>query len=145
MILLAQGVSTQVLQNGVLAPATPLAATAYFKEHRLDKRTPVFNDYENSSFLQWRFGGKPPLFIDLLNAYPDSLVNDYSDIIHARPRGVEILEDKKVQTVILRAHPKESPLAKLAAHLNADTHWKKVYSGRDGAIWLRKENGFNAP
>ena len=145
VVLLAQAISTQVLQNGVLAPAVPLTATTYFKQHKLDGHTPIFNDYENSSFLQWRFAGKPPLYIDLLNAYPDSLVSNYFDIINVRPRGVEILEREKVQTVILRAHGKESPLAKLAAHLDADTAWDKVYSGQDGAIWLRKQNGSPLP
>jgi hypothetical protein len=46
----------------------------------------MFNDYENSSYLQWRLNGplqsgpnqgrvlaqgQRPLYIDLLNAYPD--------------------------------------------------------------------------
>jgi len=138
VVLLAQAISPQNLRNGSIAATTPLAATDFFKQQHLNTRTPVFNDYEHSSFLQWRFSGQPPLFIDLLNAYPDYLITDYFDIINARPRGRALLEEKKVQTVILRAHKSDSPLAKLAKYLNENKQWKRIYSGKDGTIWLRR-------
>lgn len=137
-VLLAQAISPENLRSGGIMPTTPIKATAYFKQHRLSTQIPVFNDYENSSFLQWRFSGQPPLFIDLLNAYPDYLISDYFDIINARSRGRTLLEEKKVQAVILRAHKSDSPLAKLAQYLNQDARWKRIYSGKDAVIWLRR-------
>jgi hypothetical protein len=124
---------------GPIAPTTPRRATAFFQTHHLNTRGHVFNDYENSSFLQWRFGGKPPLYIDLLNAYPDSLLFDYFDVVNATPRGRKMLDAKKVQVVILRTYTSKSALAKLAGYLDKNKRqWRRVYRSEDGTIWLRR-------
>lgn len=101
-------------------------------------RARVFNDYENSSYLQWRLGGKPPLFIDLLNAYPEQLVFDYLDIVHARPRGKTLLNEKHIEVVILRKYPPDTPLTKLVEHLKKSGEWRCEYSGSDGTVWMRR-------
>jgi hypothetical protein len=121
-----------------ISPSTPRRATDFFRLKHLGARGRVFNDYENSSFLQWRFGGAPPLYIDLLNAYPDSLLFDYFDIVKATPRGRTMLDEKKVQVVILRVYKPDSSLAKLAKYLNNNKQWQRIYKGADGTIWLRR-------
>ncbi len=123
----------------VISPSTPRRATDFFHTSHLGVRGHVFNDYENSSFLQWRFGGKPPLYIDLLNAYPDSLLFDYFDVLQATPRGRNMLDEKEVQVVILRAYTSKSSLAKLAGYLDENKKlWRRVYKSIDGTIWLRR-------
>lgn len=131
--------SSAQFRTGPLAPTTPRRAASFFKAQHLGARGRVFNDYENSSFLQWRFGGAPPLFIDLLNAYPDSLLFDYFDVVNANARGRKILEARKVNVVILRAYAPDSSLAKLAKYLDKNKQqWRRIYSATDGTIWLRR-------
>jgi hypothetical protein len=103
-------------------------------------RGPLFNDYEYSSYLQWALNGQPPLFIDLLNAYPDSLMHDYEEIRDGTPRGVELLDRYRIQTVYLRPHGEASRLAGLSLFL--DANWKRIYWWQDGAIWVRPAHGF---
>jgi hypothetical protein len=97
----------------------------------------MFNDYENSSYLQWRFAGDPPLFIDLLNAYPDQLTRDYHAIIQVTPRGRELLEEYGVGYVVLTANRPGPKLARLAGYLDANRRWRRASAGRDGVVWVR--------
>jgi hypothetical protein len=124
--------------SGPLSSTTPRRAATFFRENQLAARGRVFNDYENSSFLQWRFGGAPPLFIDLLNAYPDDLLFEYFDVVNANARGRKMLDEKNVQVVILRAYTSDSSLAKLARYLDGNKTWQRVYKSADGTIWLRR-------
>jgi len=114
----------------------PQRLAAFIKQRRPARR--LFNDYENSSYLQWHFAGQPPLFIDLLNAYPDSLlVDDYFDIIKANPRGRRLLATRKIGRVTLRRHKPDETMAKLAKFLDGNRAWKHVYKGADGTVWER--------
>jgi hypothetical protein len=45
----------------VVAPDLPLASSRFLQSRYAKAR--VFNDYENSSYLQWRFAGHPPLLL----------------------------------------------------------------------------------
>jgi len=128
-----------IFSNGPLSTDVPLKATDFFLKNPLVLRGRVFNDYENSSFLQWRFGGKPPLYIDLLNAYPDQLLLDYLDIVNANARGQQLLETLKIQSVMLRSYADDSSLAKLARYLNRNPRWRCSYRGADGTIWTRRK------
>jgi hypothetical protein len=130
--------SSQRFLAAPISPSTPRRAVDFFRINHLGTRGRIFNDYENSSFLQWRFGGAPPLYIDLLNAYPDSLLFDYFDILKATPRGRKMLDEKKVRVVILRAYKPDSSLAKLAKYLNNNKQWQRIYRNTDGTIWLRR-------
>ncbi|HVF10620.1 MAG TPA: hypothetical protein VNA16_07450, partial [Abditibacteriaceae bacterium] len=113
---------------------------ASFIQHRPVRR--LFNDYENSSYLHWRFAGRPPLFIDLLNAYPDSLlVDDYFDMIKANARGRRLLESRAVDCVTLRRHTPDESLAQLAKFLNHNARWKRIYEASDGTVWERHGRG----
>jgi len=116
----------------------PSQMTNHIKKHRPMAR--LFNDYENSSYLQWRCAGQPPLFIDLLNAYPDALlVDDYFDIIKANARGRRLLGARKIERVALRRHQSDESLAKLAKFLDRNKNWKHTYKGSDGTVWELKK------
>jgi hypothetical protein len=99
----------------------------------------VFNDYSQSPYLQWRLGGKPPLFIDTLNAYPDLVMIDYLEIRKASPHGQALLQQRSIDTVALpRLEPNEAPPG-IFYLLDHDPHWRLVYLENDGIVWLRDQ------
>jgi hypothetical protein len=114
-----------------------LPRVAASRVHKLAQGRRLFNDYEYSSYLQWRLAGQPRLYIDLLNAYKDKLMFDYFDILQATSRGKTLMHQLKINAVFLRRHKKEDGMAKLAAYLNKQPHWRRVYSGADGTLWLK--------
>jgi hypothetical protein len=121
-----------------VAADLPVTASGIVKARYSKAR--VFNDYENSSYLQWRFAGKPPLYIDLLNAYPENLILDYLDVANARPRGKRILKKEHIEVVILRKYSPDSPLARLGKFLNESrSKWRRECSGEDGTVWVRRD------
>ena len=139
-IAIAFATPSQVFSSRWLQPKVPREASEFFLKNKQIAKKRIFNDYENSSFLQWKLGGKPPLYVDLLNAYPDRLLNDYLDIVHANSNGRKLLESQKIQTVIVRAYDPKSSLAKLAKYLDGDKlRWRRVYKRDDGTIWTRRE------
>jgi hypothetical protein len=96
-----------------------------------------FNDYEFSSYWQWAFAGRPPLFIDLLNAYPDQLMDDYFSVLRREPRGKARLA--QANAVFLRPAREDELVGKFKQHLESrPQEWKRAYQGRDGTIWLRR-------
>jgi hypothetical protein len=113
----------------------PVALSRFFKVSRLQGR--VFNDYEYSSYWQWSFGGKPPLFVDLLNAYPDRLLDDYFQVLDRKPRGLKILQ--RVEIVLLRPARPEERITKFGRYLDSQPqNWARIYRREDGAIWVRR-------
>jgi hypothetical protein len=129
-----QGISS----NSPVKPANILA------QRRLPGR--IFNDYETSSYLQWRFNGidpktgrvpasgQRPLFIDLLNAYPDSVMNDYFVILAAKKPGQKLLDKLGVNTILLGEHHRKDELVK---YLNKSAQWRTLYKGKQGFLWTR--------
>ena len=106
-------------------------------EQQLEGR--VFNDYENSSYFQWRFAGRPSLYIDLLNAYPDQVGTDYLEIAQCTDHGLVLLDEQRIGFVILTTN--RGPwlsLGKLADYLDASPGWARVYMGGDGVVWVRR-------
>lgn len=98
----------------------------------------LFADYENSSYFQWRFNGQPSLFIDLLNAYPDEIFQAYRDIRLATPRGRFLLDELKIDCVVLTSSRPGPSLNPLADFLDASPQWVNVYFQRDASIWMRR-------
>jgi hypothetical protein len=108
----------------------------FLRTHQLPGR--MFNDFENSRYLEYRLAGRPPLFINVQMAYPDRLMSDYLDVLDATPRSRQLLDDYEIGYVILttdRFGPRLGPLADL---LDGDKGWKCVYSGIDGLVWVRR-------
>lgn len=136
VVWLACVVPADILKAGAVSPKVPANAVRFIEKQRLRAR--IFNDYENSSYLQWRLGYKRPIFIDLLNAYPDSLLLDYLDMAGGKPRGMKLLDKRGVGLVILRPYTSEEGLAYLAGNLDKNHQWKRVYDAKDGRIWVRR-------
>lgn len=132
----AKAIASDVLPLRAVAHDLPRGLAHYVKANHVPE--PVMNDYESSSYLLWRCGGKPRLYIDLLNAYPGQLLADYFDVLDANKHGLQILETNRVQTVSLRKHETTEGMHVLAQHLDADKRsWKRVYAQDDGTIWVR--------
>jgi hypothetical protein len=116
------------LENGIVR---------FVNEEKLTGR--VFNDYENSSYFQWAFAGRPALSIDLLNAYPDHVLADYRDVVGVTERGRALLNEQQIGVVILTTNRGGGvSLTPLAEHLDAQAEWVRVYAGADGVVWVRR-------
>ncbi len=143
MVLFLIGVLAQQTPSSIRESWPPNATSRYLPEPaarrllQVGKGRRVFNDYEFSSYLQWRSAGNPPLYIDLLNAYPDKLLKDYFQIVTAEPEGRKMLRDLDINCVFLRRHKKGEGMAKLANYLDKQSQWRRVYKGPDGTIWIK--------
>ena len=119
----------------------------------------IFSDYEYSSYLHWRFNGADergvvpdtglrPLFIDLFNAYPDKAMDDYFDILQAKPAGLRHLDLYGINTIILgRPHwetikDETGNVTKkgdaITGYLEKSPAWKRVFSDNAARIWVRR-------
>lgn len=99
----------------------------------------VFNDYETAGYLEWRLGGNPPLYIDLLNAYPAELINEQMSVLDVTAHGQDVLAARDFNVVVLRApNTNGESWPTLAYALDRDARWKRIYTGPDGAVWLRR-------
>jgi hypothetical protein len=108
----------------------------FTREHALAGR--MFNDFENSRYLEWCLGGEPSLFIDMQRAYPRQLLRDYLDILMVTPRGQELLLERDIGFVVLTPN-RNGPSSRGLAHLlDHDVQWKRIYAGWDGIIWVRR-------
>jgi hypothetical protein len=144
-VWVAAALSRGVLPLCAVERQVPAGAAHYILQNNVPGH--MFNDYENSSYLQWRLngenprtghvstGGRYPLFIDLLNGYPDQVMADYFDILKVNERGRRLLTVRKVGYVVLGAHHRDS---RLAQYLNRSTGWVRVYNESDASIWVRK-------
>ncbi|MBV9124076.1 MAG: hypothetical protein JO112_12015 [Planctomycetes bacterium] len=119
----------------------PEGPARFIRDHRLPGNG--FNDYENSSYLDWYFGGQPPLFIDLLNAYPDQVLLDYHAIRMGTPQSQELLKQYQIGYVVLTTFRNGAPLKPLADLLDRNSEeWVHVYAGREGHIWVRRTSEY---
>ena len=119
----------------------------------------IFNDYANSSYLQWRLNradargvvpdrGLNPLYIDLLNAYPDGvhgLLNEY--FVFLQGNADESSKDKspalnmlKNRSVNIAYLPHELDKKWIANYFETDrAEWRLVHQGIDGRLWARRK------
>ena len=97
-----------------------------------------FNDYEFSSYFQWAFSGRPPLYIDLLNAYPDELMDNYFAVLRLDARGKKELA--RANVVLSRVAKQGEGLLDFQKALDKQPKtWRRVYKARDGMIWVRRQ------
>ena len=108
----------------------------FTRKHGLVGR--MFNDVENSRYLEWGFGGEPSLFIDAQGAYPREVARDYQDMLKANSRGRRLLQERDIGFVVLTVSRLADSGGLLAQFLDDDKRWKRVYAGWDGIIWVRR-------
>ena len=99
----------------------------------------LLSDFNISGVLEWRFGEKTLLFLDVLNAYPDHLMAEYADIFTGRTNGLAKLNDWQVGTVIIRSPKRDlnERWPALAVQLEVSPAWKRVHTDDTGAVWQR--------
>jgi hypothetical protein len=120
----------------------------------------MFNDYENSSYLQWSLNGpmqrgpnrgrvltngQRPLYIDLLNAYPDGqngLMVEYLDAVFKPGRAAQVLEQRRINYVVLGGHRRKSPMVQYLTGQGKSV-WAHIYKGADADIWVRRNTPKN--
>ncbi len=142
---LAQAVSKDDLAPRAVKANLPVGMTAFL----LDKAPPgrIMNDYEFSAYLQWGLHERRLLYIDLNNAYPDTLMEEYFELIasHKDPAKLaerdekrnEILARRKINVVALRPFTNKEGLSILARYLDGNVAWRRIYEGIDGTVWAR--------
>jgi hypothetical protein len=111
----------------------------------------ILNDYEFSSYLQWGLHERRLLYIDLNNAYPDTLMDEYFELMASDKDATKMLElDEKrgqilaqrdIKVVALRPFSQKEGLSILARYLDGNVAWKQIYKGRDGTVWAREAVG----
>ena len=119
------------------AQPVPAGLADFIQEKELPGR--IFNDYPTSGYLEWRFGDRLPLYIDLLNAYHEELHLEYGRIVRGIEDGREILERRDIGYIVIASPNPEGPwLRSLEAYLKDDPRWVLVYAKEDGALWVRR-------
>jgi len=128
---------SEVWPVSTLSRSMPDSKIAFIRDRKLTGN--VFNSIEDSPYLEWRLEGKVPLFIDILNAYPDQVTRDYSDLISDTPRGRELLKSHNIKYVIL-ANTGSNTRGGIAEYLaTQEPQWKVIYTDRDGMVWERQQ------
>ena len=113
----------------------------------------LFNDYANSSYLQWRLNGtsapvssqgRNPIYIDLLNAYPDGergLLQEYFEMLKGTPESMALMKRRGINLIYLPPQfRKDKNVGLFRTLLLNPLEWRPVYSGkRDGTLWARRQ------
>ena len=119
------------------APELPVAAAQVIKEKHPQAR--LLADYSTSSYLNWHLYGQPPLYIDLINAYPDQLMTDYFDITYKKPRGLKLLYYLQISHIFISEIVKEGKIKPFYEYINSSPRWKPIYKDKNAVIWARKD------
>lgn len=120
-----------------VAPELPRPSAQFIKDKLPQAR--LLADYSTSSYLNWHLDGKPPLYIDLINAYPDQLMTDYFDITYKKPRGIKLLYDLQITHVFINETMKDGKIKPFYQYIRQSPRWKPIYKGKDAVIWHRKD------
>jgi len=96
---------------------------------------PVFNDYNDSDYLEYRCQDAPPLFVDAVNAYPDSVFGEYLDVINLDARGRALLAGKRYGVIALAQQPGDTTTLALENYLASDHQWQLLFSSYEGTVW----------
>ena len=127
--------SADLLPLHSLSPRLPIRAAQFIQTKCQNAR--LFTDYASSSYLDWHLAGQPPVFIDLLNAYPDHLLGDYFDIIYLTPQGLRLLDDLKITHIFVK-NPADEKTTQFARYMVENPRWTPIYQGSDATIWIRR-------
>jgi hypothetical protein len=113
-------------------------AVRFMKVH--EERESGFCDQDCSSYLMWQCAGNPPLYIDMMYAFPDSVTEDYGELTKVTPQGKEILTRGDITWVLLTTQrpPGTHSLVPLATYLDGSPDWLRVYADMDGILWVRR-------
>ncbi len=115
----------------------------------------LFNDYAWSSYLQWRLNGatqtqRPlskrgatPIYIDLLNAYPDGkrgLLQEYFLMLEGSPKSMALMKRRGVNLILLPPEFRKNKNVGLFRALLRNTREWRIVSNDEmqGTLWVRR-------
>ncbi|MGO8669994.1 MAG: hypothetical protein ACLQVD_01285 [Capsulimonadaceae bacterium] len=97
---------------------------------------PILNDYNFSSYMEWRLYGRCTLFIDSQNAYPDTLLPTMNGILTASPEGIAYLDGINAVAGRLK-EPGEQGYPPLYQYLATNPAWY-MFRTAEGPLWIRR-------
>ncbi|MGH9579353.1 MAG: hypothetical protein ACRD2R_00040 [Terriglobales bacterium] len=114
------------------AEVFPRAAVEFLR--RQPQPQPLFNDYNWGGYVIWHLYPQYRNYIDgRSDLHGDALMNEYFDAARGTPRWRQSLEHFQVRSALVE------PEAPIAALLDQDPGWKKVYQDQQAAIFVRRE------
>jgi hypothetical protein len=135
--------STKFWFGHFVDPDVPAKSAQFLRAIPAGKR--IFNDYEISSYLEWKLGDKPPLFIDLLNAYHPEIMQDYVNAIDGGDQAARLLKKWHITYIILPQIDDDQFIGRLFVWLSIQQKWEIVYNQADGVIWKYNPNAKPKP
>jgi hypothetical protein len=113
------------------AATFPIAGARYVEQENLPG--PIFNYQPWGGYLIYRWYPTRRVFIDgRIDMYGTDIVKDYAEVVGARPRWRQVLDEYGVQTILI---DKNSGLSTL---LLADGGWKRVFQGDVEDVFVRR-------
>ena len=108
----------------------PVGAVEWLKENKAGGH--LFNSYNWGGYLAWSLP-QSPVFIDgRADLFGNELINDWWNVVDGTPQGFAILDQWKVQTILLEP---SWPIIKLLPSAG----WREVYQDQHGSnIYQRK-------
>ncbi|MGA7192048.1 MAG: hypothetical protein WBW94_00345, partial [Anaerolineales bacterium] len=108
----------------------PSGAVQWLKENPTNGH--LFNSYNWGGYLTWSLP-QSPVFIDgRADLYGNDLINDWWDVVDGTPQGFAVLDQWKVQTILLEP---TWPIIKLLPSAG----WKEVYQDNMAVIFIREK------
>jgi hypothetical protein len=95
----------------------------------------VYNAYAWGGYLLWKLSPRYQDFIDgrANTLFSSTLLNDYFNIYAAAPNWRRLLNQYRVQTVLVE------PGAPIVQALSEDPRWRTVYKGGNATILVRRD------
>jgi hypothetical protein len=108
----------------------PAGAVAWLKENPSNGH--LFNSYNWGGYLAWSLP-QSPVFIDgRADLYGNELINDWWNVVDGTPQGFAILDQWRVQTILLEP---TWPIIKLLP----SSGWREVYQDNMAVIFVREK------
>ena len=109
----------------------PVDAAAHMREADLPPE--LFNDYGWGGYLIWALYPETLVFIDgRADPFGDALIQDYSQILTARPGWQDLLDEYRVRTALVSA------ASALAAAMSESKEWQAAYTDHLAAVFVRQ-------
>ncbi|MGA7607243.1 MAG: hypothetical protein WCA79_15100, partial [Anaerolineales bacterium] len=108
----------------------PVGAVEWLKENKAGGH--LFNSYNWGGYLAWSLP-QSPVFIDgRADLFGNELINDWWNVVDGTPQGFAILDQWKVQTILLEP---SWPIIKLLPSAG----WREVYQDQMAVIFIREK------
>jgi hypothetical protein len=114
------------------ARSYPVAAFRYVEQHGLLGRRLVVDD-GTGGYVILKYWPHQRVFVDdRFDMYPRPVLHDFLALADGSPRSSAILDRWRIEVVVW------DPGAPLAALLDADAHWQRVFRTQSGAVFTRR-------